>query len=316
MAEHVAETTKRNLEHSTGTFVNDRNETLWYQKNIPEKTDLRGILVFLHGILEHSSRYNELFTLLANEGFAVYTFDIIGHGRSEGDRGYFNHFGDVVDDIDLFLKLAKAQVHETHPRVNKLILMGLSFGGLLTNLTVLRKTHAIDAIVLCAPGLNVPRTLVLNVQAHFASILSEWIPKWEIVPAVQVSDLSAEAEVLAEREKDPLVYKGLIRARVGNETLLAFNYLDAHKKDIHLPVLIVLGTCHIVVTLMLCLGTLEKVVCTDSINHYYRDISSVDKELKIYDAMGHSLLSEANRGAVYNHIVSWLHARFEPIGYC
>ncbi|CAK4075536.1 unnamed protein product [Aphanomyces euteiches] len=301
MAEDVLETTKRNLEHSTGTFVNDRNETLWYQKYIPEKTDLRGILVFLHGILEHSSRYNELFTLLASEGFAVYTFDIIGHGRSEGDRGYFNHFGDVVDDIDLFLKLAKAQVHETHPRVNKLILMGLSFGGLLTNLTVLRKTHAIDAIVLCAPGLNVPRTLVLNVQAYFASILSEWIPKWEIVPAVQVSDLSAEAEVLAEREKDPLVYKGLIRARVGNETLLAFNYLDAHKKDIHLPVLIVLGT-------------LEKVVCTYSINHYHRDISSVDKELKIFDAMGHSLLSEANRGAVFSHIVSWLHARFEPIG--
>ncbi|KAH9097011.1 hypothetical protein Ae201684P_011741 [Aphanomyces euteiches] len=283
MAEDVLETTKRNLEHSTGTFVNDRNETLWYQKYIPEKTDLRGILVFLHGILEHSSRYNELFTLLASEGFAVYTFDIIGHGRSEGDRGYFNHFGDVVDDIDLFLKLAKAQVHETHPRVNKLILMGLSFGGLLTNLTVLRKTHAIDAIVLCLLCFD-----TVGVDSQVGNRPCR-------------SNLSAEAEVLAEREKDPLVYKGLIRARVGNETLLAFNYLDAHKKDIHLPVLIVLGT-------------LEKVVCTYSINHYHRDISSVDKELKIFDAMGHSLLSEANRGAVFSHIVSWLHARFEPIG--
>ncbi len=43
----------------------------------------RGILVFCHGVLEHSSRYLHVMGQLASEGFVVAAQDHLGHGRSE-----------------------------------------------------------------------------------------------------------------------------------------------------------------------------------------------------------------------------------------
>ncbi|ETV83633.1 hypothetical protein H257_04324 [Aphanomyces astaci] len=286
--------------HTTGTLVNDRNQTLWYQKLVPQQMELRGLLLFIHGILEHSSRYTEFLNTLAAAGFAVYALDLIGHGRSEGERGYFDRHTDVVDDVDRVLHYAKAELKESHPNINKIILVGLSFGGLVTNLTLLRKTHEIHAAVLCAPAINVPRTFTLNVQAYFGSILSDNFPKWRVVPGVEATALSAESDVLAAREQDDLITTGLMCARVGNEILLAFDHVDQSKHMITLPILIVVGT-------------LEKVVCPKSIEGFHRDIPSTDKELKVFDDMGHSLLSEANRGAVFSHITAWLTTRFDLV---
>ncbi|RHY14567.1 hypothetical protein DYB25_003388 [Aphanomyces astaci] len=302
--------------HTTGTLVNDRNQTLWYQKLVPQQTELRGLLLFIHGILEHSSRYTEFLNTLAAAGFAVYALDLIGHGRSEGERGYFDRYTDVVDDVDRVLHYAKAELKESHPNLNKTILVGLSFGGLVTNLTLLRKTHEIHAAVLCAPAINVPRTFTLNVQAYFGSILSDNFPKWRVVPGVEATALSAESDVLAAREQDDLITTGLMCARVGNEILLAFDHVDQSKHMITLPVLIVVGTAYrtsVGMQLNTVTGTLEKVVCPKSIEGFHRDIPSTDKELKVFDDMGHSLLSEANRGAVFSHITAWLTTRFDLV---
>ncbi len=42
----------------------------------------KGIIIIVHGMSDHSFRYHELATYLSLNGFIVYAFDLIGHGKS------------------------------------------------------------------------------------------------------------------------------------------------------------------------------------------------------------------------------------------
>src|SRR5262245_55039072 len=48
--------------------------------------DVRGVLVIHHGLADHSDRYAPFAERLATAGYAVWAFDMRGHGRSAGPR--------------------------------------------------------------------------------------------------------------------------------------------------------------------------------------------------------------------------------------
>jgi alpha-beta hydrolase superfamily lysophospholipase len=56
--------------------------TLFYPEAIPAKATLQ----IVHGMQEHSGRYSEIAEYFANRGFAVLTYDHLGHGKSVKDK--------------------------------------------------------------------------------------------------------------------------------------------------------------------------------------------------------------------------------------
>lgn len=50
----------------------------WINYNLNHK----GVILIVHGMSEHANRYDELGKILAENGFIVYGFDLIGHGKS------------------------------------------------------------------------------------------------------------------------------------------------------------------------------------------------------------------------------------------
>ena len=64
----------------------------------------RGVIYVLHGIFEHVERYSHVGEAWAKAGFIVCGLDHQGHGKSEGDAGYFFSFDAMVADA---LHLAK-----------------------------------------------------------------------------------------------------------------------------------------------------------------------------------------------------------------
>ncbi|EOY21509.1 Alpha/beta-Hydrolases superfamily protein isoform 3 [Theobroma cacao] len=65
-------------------FVNARGETLFTQSWTPISVIVRGLVVLLHGLNEHSGRYNDFAKQLNANGLKVYGMDWIGHGGSDG----------------------------------------------------------------------------------------------------------------------------------------------------------------------------------------------------------------------------------------
>src|SRR5689334_20318449 len=62
-------------------------------------------VVFVHGVLEHSGRYQALGQSLVAHGISFYAFDLRGHGLSEGVRAGVSSFDDYIKDLQVFCRL-------------------------------------------------------------------------------------------------------------------------------------------------------------------------------------------------------------------
>lgn len=126
----------------------------------------KAVLMIAHGMAEHSARYDEFATYLAENGFVVCMNDHAGHGRSAIVKGHFadeNGWECVVSD----LKNLMGEVSAMYPGL-PLCLMGHSMGSFLARCYIVRYGQELTACVLCGtmgenPALGFARTLA-NLQ--------------------------------------------------------------------------------------------------------------------------------------------------------
>ena len=138
--------------HHTAKFVNERGENIWYQRynSIDDDTTTQNgfkekgcVVVFCHGIQEHSTRYCHVMQRLAMvPGVRVIAMDWVVHGmsdsvkiRAKGDntllRGYFDRLEHIMDDMRHLVN--KIVMEDMNPY--NVIFWGQSFGGLIAGLS-------------------------------------------------------------------------------------------------------------------------------------------------------------------------------------
>ena len=86
------------------------------------------VLLLVHGMAEHSGRYDHVGAWFAARGCAVHAYDQLGHGRSAGIPGHGKRFSDFLDDLDAVLGWLRVR----HPGV-PVFLVGHSMGGLVVS---------------------------------------------------------------------------------------------------------------------------------------------------------------------------------------
>jgi acylglycerol lipase len=115
-------------------------QQLHYRKIVPSaETIPKAVVVFHHGILSHGGSATitkdgrklnfALFVeyLVNQQGYALYTFDMLGHGYSEGvPRFYVPDWKNNRDDLENFTRMAAAE-HASLP----VFIIGESYGGCL-----------------------------------------------------------------------------------------------------------------------------------------------------------------------------------------
>ncbi|MBC7973575.1 MAG: alpha/beta fold hydrolase, partial [Myxococcales bacterium] len=84
----------------------------------------KGVVLISHGYAEHCGRYHEVAHVIVNAGWAVLSYDVRGHGKSPGERGYIDRFSIYLDDLTAMHAAARALVAPSAP----LILLGHSHG--------------------------------------------------------------------------------------------------------------------------------------------------------------------------------------------
>ena len=116
------------MQHNEETFKTTDGLDIfaqWWRPGVGPKA----VVVIVHGYAEHSSRYIHVAEHLIRHGYAVYAFDLRGHGRSEGTRAFVRSFDDYLADLACFL----TRVNKREPG-KPIFLLGHSMGGTIVTL--------------------------------------------------------------------------------------------------------------------------------------------------------------------------------------
>ncbi len=107
----------------------------------------RGAVLLVHGLGEHSGRYQHLAEMFNARGLAVLAPDHLGHGESPGHRVFVQHF----DDYLLGARELRAVIAQQYPQVPCFIL-GHSMGGLITGRLLLEDQDQYQGALLSGPA--------------------------------------------------------------------------------------------------------------------------------------------------------------------
>ncbi|EFH47743.1 hypothetical protein ARALYDRAFT_488004 [Arabidopsis lyrata subsp. lyrata] len=283
-------------EISCSLFYGRRGNALFSRSWLPISGELRGILIIIHGLNEHSGRYSQFAKQLNSSNLGVYAMDWIGHGGSDGLHGYVPSLDYVVSDTEAFLE----KIRSENPGV-PCFLFGHSTGGAV----VLKAASSpsiedmLAGIVLTSPALRVkPAHPIVGAIAPIFSLVA---PRFQFKGANKRGiPVSRDPEALLAKYSDPLVYTGPIRVRTGHEILRITAYLTRNFKSVTVPFFVL----H---------GTEDKVTDPLASQDLYNQAASVFKDIKLYDGFLHDLLFEPEREEVGRDIIDWMMKRLDDV---
>jgi alpha-beta hydrolase superfamily lysophospholipase len=254
---------------------------------LPDDTP-RAALLLAHGIGEHSARYTHVAQALTDAGYAVYSMDYRGHGKSEGIRSYFDDFSAPVDDLEARFDAMRS----AHPDLKHFV-FGHSMGALLSLLLVLRRQADIAGWITEGTPLHVEQT-VPGFVVGLAGLLTNVIPRARAIP-LDFNALSRDEAVVAAYKADPLVDAKPTRIGMAYRLIKAAQGASQKLTQITLPVLIVHGG--------------KDTICPPSGSQLIYDRSaSDDKAIKFYDNAYHEIHNEPEQTEFLQDIITWLNA--------
>lgn len=159
------------------------------------------VVCIIHGIGEHAKRYRRMAKKFNEAGFAVFTMDLRGHGKSFGTRGHCAPRKEVLKDVDGLIGYAQSK----HPNC-KIVLYGHSMGGNITLDYRHRGNYngKISGYVVSAPWVKLVRPIP-KYQYVGVKLLSKITPQFKISSDIDENSLGNKLHV-AGYKKDALVH--------------------------------------------------------------------------------------------------------------
>ncbi len=270
----------------TGSFTAKdgyKIHTKYWQAN----TDNERIVIIVHGISEHSGRYEHVAEHLTQAGYHVYALDHRGHGQSDGTRIHVDNNTQFITDLKQF----HTQIKEKHPNA-KLFILGQSMGSIISLQFILTYPNAVDAIIVTGTATDVSSG-VSPLLRTIGTFIHKFYPKGPIQPPNGDNILTRDPEMLKKADSDPLFYKGWTKLSTAKYIVETGEMIQSRAGEITIPILIMHGE--------------DDELTPISGSHFmYEHVGSNDKTLKTWENMLHEILNEVEREAVLETVTEWL----------
>ncbi len=253
----------------------------------------RAALLFVHGLAEHSGRYDHVARRFAAKGYASLAIDLRGHGHSPGPRVHVDSFEPWLDDV----KAAIGLVRRTHPAL-PLAVVGHSQGGLIVLLQALRDPDDRVATVVSSPLLGVaPASRPGRALRVVTKLLMRFAPRLLVPNKVDPARLSHDPEVGRAYVADPLVSR---RVSAGWFRALQRAFAEAHA-----------GAERWSSPLLVLASRGDRLVDAEATARFVAAAPAVHVSSLFWDDLFHEIFNETAKEDVFAAMERWLTARLQ-----
>lgn len=279
------------------------------------KANAKAIIQIAHGMAEHKERYDEFATFMAENGYAVFVHDHLGHGESVDSTDNLGFFGEedgwknLVNDCYTITKYAR-EIFPGKP----VVLFGHSMGSFVARAYTQMYDMTLDAAIYCGTSGNNPAA-GMGIKLADAIARSKGAKhKSELINSVAFGTYNKKIKPHRtafdwlsrdNAEIDKYVaddYCGFMFTACGFRDLFSvLKYVSGKSwyKSVrkNLPILFVSGDA-------------------DPVGEYGRGVKQVvadlkktghdNVELKLYKDSRHEILNDFDRSIVMNDVVEWL----------
>ncbi|WKN45582.1 alpha/beta hydrolase [Tunicatimonas pelagia] len=278
-------------QHSTSQFNSSKDDfPLFYQQWTPN-TSAERVIVFQHGLGEHSGRYQNLVQAFSGTATAFYGMDARGHGRTDGKRGHVDRFQLFVSDLCDLIKRVRQENDG-----QKVFLLGHSMGGAIVLKYAITGNYQdnLRGLIASSPAIRPTMDWVKKLQKPVAALLARLTPSLTLSNQLNINDLSHHKPVVMSYHNDPLVH-GRTSACLGHALFNIHRDILSRADSLHIPVYLMHGTA-------------DRLTSADATQHFYNLLTTPDKTLKLYEGLYHETMNERpeDRARVLDDLKNWV----------
>ena len=252
------------------------------------KGKVKGVICMVHGLGEHSGRYDHWAKKLTGTGYAFLIFDLRGHGKSGGQPGHTPSFDHYAEDVSILLKNAENKFPG-----KPCFLYGHSLGGTIILYYLTQRQPELAGAIATAAGLH-SALAEQKVKVILARLLGSLMPKGSMPSGLEQEALSKDPAVIDAYRNDPLVHDR-ISFGFGKYALDAVTYIFSNANRINLPLLL--------------MSAKDDRIAYASGSEELAGLVSGDCTLKIWEGLYHELHNDLEQDDVFIYLKDWLDSK-------
>jgi alpha-beta hydrolase superfamily lysophospholipase len=248
--------------------------------------EARRAVVLVHGLAEHSGRYDHVGAWLSTRDCAVHAYDHRGHGRSDGLRGHVRAFSELLDDLEAFLQIVRRE----HPDL-PLVIVGHSMGGLVTTALLAERKPDVACAVTSGPPLELPEHVSAS-RRRIARVLRRLAPRLRMAAGLAPETLSRDPEVVRGYVEDPFVFRR-VTVSLATELLEAVTRTAASAANVQVPLLMLHGEA-------------DQLCSSRGSRAFHGQLRGAGHRLRIYPQLRHEIFNEPEQEQVLEDLLDWV----------
>jgi alpha-beta hydrolase superfamily lysophospholipase len=250
-------------------------------------TDVRAVIILVHGLGEHIQRYTAWAEMFNKEKIGFTGVDLPGHGCSDGKRGHIKSYTLTDEMIDILIN----ECRKTFPGI-PLFIYGHSLGGGIVLDYLVRKDPKVKGAIVTSPWLKLSFEPEKS-KIKLAGIMKNILPGLVQPSGLVVEHISHDKEVVNNYKNDPLVH--------GKISLSLFHYAMSSAANA------LQNASRLKTPLLLIHGSDDR-ICSPEGSREFASKTTL-AEFRLWEEGYHELHNELFKKEVFDYIMNWINCR-------
>lgn len=266
-----------------GVFQGHNHTELFYRKYHPE-IDPKAVVIVVHGHGDHSGGLQGIYEKLLGQGYAVYAYDLRGHGKSSGKQGFIRSWQEYREDLNQFRKLVDSE----NPSL-PLYMIGHSLGGVIAIDYSVHYGDGLAGLIAIAPAISYEAT---RSEKLLIKIMGRLKPDYTIEKDSDLNQLTKDKAVQLALKSDRLRHNK-VTPGLGRGLLQVIPAIMRKAPSINLPFLLQYG--------------LEDDITPSPLLRRFFDLLGSDKKQKYeYPHGRHRPFDDHEKDQFLDDLIGWL----------